>query len=147
MLLTGQLSPDPRASFVVLFPRPAQLASLLLCFQDLIKSFPVLLRCCHYPPTGNVFCQWQEYGIFPSPPSLSAPFLRNLPALKAADRPERCRPEGLAVCKPWSSYAQPPLCSKMWCFLGSKKVLFLHLCKVKSQRGVESPSRRRQDSS
>lgn len=32
MLLTGQLSPDPRASFVVLFPSEAQVESRLLWF-------------------------------------------------------------------------------------------------------------------
>lgn len=78
----------PSLSFPL--PSSARVPSDLFSRSHQIISCPAEML--SLSPTGNVFRQWQEYGIFPSPPSLPATFLRNLPALKAADRPERCRP-------------------------------------------------------
>lgn len=54
------------------FPCPAQLESRLICFRDLIKSFPVLLRRCHYPPSGMYFASDRNMAFSPLRP-LSQP--------------------------------------------------------------------------
>lgn len=70
------------------------------------------------PPLGVCFASDRNMAFSPLfHPSLSSSFLRNLPALKAADRSERCWPEGLPVCNPPPPHLslkppQPPLCSK-----------------------------------
>lgn len=118
----GQLHPDPWASLVAPFPVQLSHNPHTLFSWSHQNHFLPCWDPVHYTPAGGVFCQWQEYGILPSPPlsfppSLPHSFLRNLPALKAADRPERCRPEGLTVCQPTTSTStprhQPPLCSKI----------------------------------
>lgn len=96
------------------------------------------------PPLGVCFASDRNMAFSPLfHPSLFSSFLRNLPALKAADRPERCWPEGLTVCKPTTS-PPPPLSPyfavKMWCFLKFKEGSLLHLGKVKSLKTVESRS-------
>lgn len=123
MLLAGQLNPDPRASFVVPPTLKLRLSPVCSAFEMSSNLFlscwdPVII-----PPTGNVFGRWQEYGIFPSPP-LPLPLC---PISQEPASTKSCRGADLKawLCvNPCALLPQPLLCSKMWCFLGSKKVLF-----------------------
>lgn len=124
------------------FPSPTQLNSPPLCLLDLTKmiSCPAEILSI-IPPLGVCFASDRNMAFTPLfHPSLFSSFLRNLPALKAADRPERCWPEGLTVCKPPPPPLSPYFAVKMWCFLRFKEGSLLHLGKVKSLKSVESQS-------